>query len=69
MEEPVSSDKKDSLDEKTSGTAPVDAVDVQSVSDQAGVIGVTDDSELDRAGLQSAFRFAAWSSVALVSCR
>lgn len=29
--------------------------------------GVTDDAELDRAGLKGAFRFAAWSSLALVS--
>ena len=65
VEEPMASGKKDSLDEKTSG---MPAAEVQSVSDQDGAIGVTDDSELDRAGLQSAFKFAAWSSVLLV-CR
>ena len=31
------------------------------------VAGVTSDDELDRAGLKSAFRFAAWSSLILVS--
>ena len=42
--------------------------DVHSVSDREEKdIGITDESELQKAGLKSAFRFAAWSSVVLVS--
>ena len=39
---------------------------MQSVNDQI-IEGVTEDAELERAGLESAFKFAAWSSVILVS--
>ena len=30
------------------------------------VFGITDEKDLDREGLKKAFKFAAWSSVALV---
>ncbi len=39
---------------------------MQSVNDHI-IEGVTDDAELERAGLESAFKFAAWSSVIMVS--
>ena len=60
------SDKDDYAEGKRS---PVDVQgDVQSVSDREEKdIGITDSSELQKAGLESAFRFAAWSSVILVS--
>jgi len=62
------SEEKDEYDEdekeKDSNSPPVD---VQSISERGQhVMGVTDDSELDIAGLKAAFRFAAWSSVALL---
>lgn len=59
--------------EKTGKEESADAEEVHSVSDNHEehkhdvAVGVTSKSELDRAGLKSAFRFAAWSSVALVS--
>lgn len=39
---------------------------MQSVNDHI-IEGVTDDAELERAGLEDAFKFAAWSSLILVS--
>lgn len=53
--------KEGYADEKAPESPPTE---VQSVSDEP--LGVTDDRELDRAGLKAAFRFAAWSSFILV---
>lgn len=42
-------------------------VDVHSMSDRGDEeIGIIDEQELQNAGLRSAFRFAAWSSIILV---
>ncbi|KLO15220.1 urea transporter [Schizopora paradoxa] len=40
-------------------------VEMQSINDHI-IEGVTEDAELERAGLESAFKFAAWSSVILL---
>ena len=55
-------EKRDNKD-----SAKVD--EVQSVSDNQDErdVGITDERDLDQVGLKSAFRFAAWSSIALVS--
>ncbi|KAI5122853.1 hypothetical protein M0805_003147 [Coniferiporia weirii] len=47
---------------------PEARVDEQSISDDAAthLAGITDEAELDRANLESAFKFAAWSSVTLL---
>ena len=51
-------------EDKNSEPSPVD---VHSISDRGDEeIGITDEHELQKAGLKSAFRFAAWSSVILV---
>lgn len=52
--------RKGDLDEKEDSSP---SPDVRSVSETPGV---TDEDELDHAALKKAFRFAAWSSVALV---
>ncbi|TDL20265.1 urea transporter [Rickenella mellea] len=52
-------DEKVDLDEKGGSQSP----EVQSVSE---VVGITDETDLDIEGLRKAFRFAAWSSVALL---
>ncbi|EJD07865.1 urea transporter [Fomitiporia mediterranea MF3/22] len=57
------SQKEGYVDDKSPIASPVE---VRSVSEREHVVGVTDTDELETAGLKSAFRFAAWSSVILL---
>ncbi|KAL5532400.1 hypothetical protein ACEPAF_5970 [Sanghuangporus sanghuang] len=57
------SDKEGYSDEKSQIPSPVE---VQSIFEREQVTGLTDISELERAGLKSAFRFAAWASLTLL---
>lgn len=62
-----SSPKEGYVDEKSPGASPIDVHSVSDGEENARhTVGITEESELDTAGLKAAFRFAAWSSLILV---